>query len=96
MTFFLKEFQSFEIRNPKVGALRVISVVADLASKFVCSNRFSFRIMQFLVIFQKLDLKKFKLGILKDFVEVISGSIYLDSLYLFFVSKFEAVDRLVG
>ena len=42
---------NFEISNPVVGAIRVISRVANLASNYECSDSCSFRDTTFFVIF---------------------------------------------
>ena len=58
MTFFFSQnfqkiyvlFSKFDIPNPVVGAFRVLSGVANLASKYDCSNICSFRDMTFLMV----------------------------------------------
>ena len=50
----------FEIPNPVMGAFRVLSGVASLASSYDCSTLCSFRDMTFFVIFLKVFSEKLK------------------------------------
>ena len=62
MTFFVSLKYSFFLKffTLYLVDVRVLSGVANLASKYDCSNPFSFRDMTFFVIFQNKISKKIK------------------------------------